>query len=123
MTGIGRQGEDLAARHYQAQGYRIIDQNYIFPKGKQIGELDLVAVRGRAVVFVEVKTRRSGAFGSGAESVDLAKQQRLAKMAELYMQNHPELSGFDYRVDLAEVDIDNSENPVIILENVIEDLD
>jgi len=72
---------------------------------------------------VEVKTRRNEAFGSALEAVDSYKQRKLIATAKLYLLQNPEYDGFDYRIDVATVDIDNQENPVIILMNVIEDLD
>ena len=52
------------------------------------GELDLVAVDGRTVVFVEVKTRRSDRRGTAAEAVDAAKQERLSRLALAYLKRN-----------------------------------
>ena len=53
-----------------------------------LGELDLVAVDGRTVVFVEVKTRQTGEQGHPAEAVDLPKQRRLTLLATAYLKRH-----------------------------------
>lgn len=52
------------------------------------GEIDIVAVDGRVIVFVEVKTRASQAAGHPAEAVDLRKQQRLTRAARLWLKRH-----------------------------------
>lgn len=120
---LGQAGESLVARHYQGQGFKLLEKNYIFPRGRQIGEIDLIFQKDREIVFVEVKARSNNKFGDPFEAVDLNKQRRLVKTAKLYLQLHPKFSDFNYRIDVAGVDIDNLNEPVIILSNAIEDLD
>lgn len=120
---LGKLGEDLVAAHYSKLGYKICDRNFIFPHGKQMGELDLIAAKNNEIVFVEVKTRSNKRFGTPFESVDIYKQRKLVKMAKLYMSLHPKYKGFNFQIDVAAVDIDNPHNPVIILANAIEDFD
>jgi len=79
--GLGRRGEEVAARYLQARGYRIIARNL----RTRLGELDLVALDGEAVVFVEVKTRRTDRAGGGAEAVDAAKRRRLLRLARAFV--------------------------------------
>ena len=57
---LGRSGEDRAARHLAGLGYRVLERNYRTPQG----EIDLIALDGDTVVFVEVKTRTSDSFGA-----------------------------------------------------------
>ena len=71
---LGAQGEALAARYLQRQGYRIIERGV--RNGR--GEIDLVARHGQTLVFVEVKTRRSLRAGNPVLAVDKNKQRRLA---------------------------------------------
>ncbi len=123
MTTLGQQGERLVEEKYKTNGYKLLERNYIFPKGKQVGELDLVFTKEQELVFVEVKTRSNNSYGGPFEAVDQSKQRKLVQTAKLYLQLHPKFSGYDYRIDVAAVDIDNFQNPVIILENAIEDLD
>lgn len=123
MRDIGLEGERLVEEKYLAKGFKLLERNYIFPHGRQIGELDLVFVKNRELIFVEVKTRSNNSFGGPFEAVDSGKQQKLVRTAKLYLQLHPKYGEFDYRIDVAAVDVDNQENPVIILENAIEDLD
>jgi putative endonuclease len=75
-------GEDLAAAHLKKIGYEIVERNYRCPAG----EMDIVARDGPVLVFVEVKARRSDAFGEPEESVDERKQRRLSRVALHYLQ-------------------------------------
>ena len=81
---LGDQGEDLAAAFLKKQGYRILERNYRTP----LGEIDLIGRHRGALVFIEVKTRRSSRFGSPQEAVHPAKQERLRNLAAYYLQQH-----------------------------------
>lgn len=78
----GRAAEDLAAAHLTGQGLQIVARNYRVAGG----EIDLIARHGTELVFVEVRSRRSAAFGSAAESVTPAKRRRLLLAAQHYLQ-------------------------------------
>ncbi len=78
---LGQAGEDAAARHLEAQGYRILARNF----RRTFAELDIVAQKEGLLVFVEVKARSSARFGAPAEAVTLTKQRRLSKIALDYM--------------------------------------
>ncbi|MBX4187206.1 MAG: YraN family protein [Candidatus Doudnabacteria bacterium] len=123
MKTLGAAGERLVEQRYKDQGYKLLERNYIFPHGKQIGELDLIFHKDRELVFVEVKTRSNNSYGGPLEAVDKSKQRKLVHTAKLYLQLHAKYQDYNYRIDVAAVDIDNTDNPVIILENAIEDLD
>jgi len=82
---LGIEGEARAAAHLAARGYRIVARN-VRAGGV---ELDLVATRGRLVVIVEVKTRRSRAAGLPEEAVDFRKRERLVRGATAWLAEHP----------------------------------
>ena len=96
---LGRWGENLAAEALSRKGYTILARNARTP----YGELDLVArqetPQGAVTVFVEVKTRRSGAFGLPEASVTPKKQAHLLAASQAYLQANPDLDG-DWRVDV-----------------------
>ena len=79
---LGQRGEDLACRVLKKKGYRIIDRNVRLPGG----ELDVIARFKKTLVFVEVKTRTSTAFGAPQEAVDRRKQERLTRLAWTWLK-------------------------------------
>ena len=79
---LGYRGEAAAARHLRRLGYKIVGRS----QRSVLGELDLVAVDGKTVVFVEVKTRGSNDAGNPAEAVDLEKQRRLTRLALAFLK-------------------------------------
>jgi putative endonuclease len=81
---LGQRGEAAAARHLSRQGLRVVARS----SRSGLGEIDLVAIDGRTVVFVEVKTRRSTDAGHPAEAVDVPKQRRLTRLALGYLKRH-----------------------------------
>jgi putative endonuclease len=81
---LGQRGEAAAARYLRRQGYKIVARGDRQP----IGELDLVVVDGRTVVFVEVKTRTSQQAGDPSEAVDAEKQRRLTRTALSFLKRH-----------------------------------
>ncbi len=81
---LGRRGETAAAKFLKQLGYRILERGYDSP----LGEIDIVAIDGRTVVFVEVKTRSSTDSGHPADAVDATKQRRMTQAALAYLKAH-----------------------------------
>lgn len=77
-----RLGEAVAAGLLTLKGYRVEQRNWRCP----LGEIDLIVRRGKVLVFVEVKTRTSRAAGAPEEAVTAAKQARLVRLAQAYLQ-------------------------------------
>jgi putative endonuclease len=92
-------GERLAARHYRLRGYRILGANV----RAGANEVDLIARRGRRLVFVEVKERASQAFGGGVGAVDREKRRRVRRAAASWLQAHPETADLEIRFEVAAV--------------------
>jgi putative endonuclease len=78
---LGIDGEAAAAEWYQRHGYEVVARNWRC----RDGELDLVLRHGRELVFCEVKTRSSDAFGTPAEAVDWRKQRRIHRLAARWL--------------------------------------
>lgn len=77
----GNRGEDLALQYLAKKGHVLVERNY----RTRHGEIDLIVVSERALVFVEVKLRRGTGFGEPLEAVTPRKQARIRQMAELYL--------------------------------------
>ena len=94
---LGRWGEEQAAKYLRHRAYRILDTNYKC-RG---GEIDIIARKGKYIVFVEVKLRKNADFASGREFVNYTKQQRIIMTAQLYLQEHE--SELQPRFDVIEI--------------------
>lgn len=103
---LGRRGEKLAARYLRANGYKILYRNFRAPKG---GELDIVCREKSTatLVFVEVKTRSTTAFGDAVYAVKHRQQQSISRgaLAWLRMLDNPDII---FRFDIVEVLVEES---------------
>ncbi len=79
---IGNKGEQLAAQFLLRKGFRILERNYRTSRG----EIDIIAQKGRTLVFVEVKTDCTGGFGAPEGWVTSRKQRQIVKMALRYLR-------------------------------------
>lgn len=116
---LGKWGEKLAGDYLQRQGYAILATNVRTP----YGEIDLIVQQpamGTAgpecqdvIVFVEVKTRSSQAFGYPEESVTARKQAHLLGAAQHYLQEHPEMRGA-WRIDVIAIQRSREGKPPVV---------
>lgn len=119
-SSFGRQGEALAAKHLGQNGYRIVIANFKAPvgrnsKGVQVtGEIDLIALDGETLCFVEVKTRRSESFTPILTNVDLRKQRQITRTANVYRRIF-DLWDMPRRFDVVSVLIPKHADPVIVV--------
>lgn len=90
----GRRAESLAAAWLRLKGYRILARRVRLP----VGEVDLIACKGRLVAFVEVKARTNAELALTAVSYTAWK--RINRAAESWMAKRPDLAGSDWRFDL-----------------------
>ncbi|HMQ32731.1 MAG TPA: YraN family protein [Chloroflexaceae bacterium] len=98
---LGRLGEERAAAHLIAAGYSLVARNWRCA----LGELDLVALRGGQLVFVEVKTRRGEAWNP-EEGVGAAKAARLVALAYAYLEATGAAPATPWRIDVIAVELD-----------------
>ena len=96
----GDQAEALTAAYLERNGLRILERNY----RARGGELDLIALDGETLVFVEVRYRKSARFGGAAASIDARKQQRLIHAAQVYLLKHPRQANRPCRFDCVLLD-------------------
>lgn len=95
---FGRSGEQLAAIHYERDGYRVLDRNHRC----SLGEIDLVVSRGSTIVFSEVKSRTTDFFGDPSEAVTPTKQMRLRRLAAAWLDQNP-CRGMEVRFDVVSI--------------------
>jgi putative endonuclease len=114
-TKIGAQGEEIAARFLLSKKYEILDRNYRC----RHGEIDIIARRKNVLIFIEVKTRRSCAFGSPLEAVSLKKQRSISSVAQAYLQ-HNRLSSSAARFDVIAVLLGSGTPEIEHIENAFE---
>lgn len=112
-------GEEKGCEYLKKLGFKIIDRN--FRKG--YGEIDIVAIEetkkdGKVLVFVEVKTRTSNAFGSPLEAITPWKLKSLTKTAQFYKMIHPNLPE-SMRIDAVAVSLSgNKVNNIELIKNI-----
>lgn len=90
----GRKAEVIAAALLRLKGYRILARDY----RAGVGELDIVARRGRLLAVVEVKRRRD--LATALAAVTARQQRRIARAAEAYVARHLGLAELDVRFDV-----------------------
>ncbi|MCB5196169.1 YraN family protein [Deefgea salmonis] len=83
MNSLGQAAEQAALEYLQRQGLRLIVRNW----SCKLGEIDLIMQDGRALVFIEVRSRRNPRFGGAAGSINSAKQAKLVRTAQCYLQS------------------------------------
>ena len=106
MRRLGNKGEDLAVRFLKKKGYRIIARNFKTP----LGEIDIIADDGGALVFVEVKTRTGDSFGQPFEAVHYRKKDKLRRVALWYLkQAKKEMPS---RFDVVSIQTDGGKNAI-----------
>jgi len=90
---LGTKGEGIAKTYLEANGYEILDENWVHGKA----EIDLIAYKNGIMIFVEVKSRTSVAFGQPEEFVQKAKQKQmeLASLQYIEIMNHQNEIRFD----------------------------
>ena len=99
---FGTEGEFLAARYLEKQGYTLVAQNFY----TRFGEIDLIVLREGVLVFVEVKTRHTDCavrFGRGSLAVDRKKQEKISRSAAVFLEQNEQYADADYRFDVVEV--------------------
>ena len=119
-SALGTRGEILAAEYLEKHGYRMVMSNFKVPVGrnskgvKVTGEIDIIALDGEMLCFVEVKTRRSDEFAPVITAVDLRKQRQITRTARVYRRIF-DVWERQYRFDVVTVLMPKHAEPVIEL--------
>jgi len=97
---LGMRAERLALRYLKQQGLKLIVKNFRC----KYGEIDLVMQDQDTLVFVEVRFRKKSDYGTGLESVDSHKQQRIFHTSRYFLQKNFSAKYFNIRFDMIAVD-------------------
>jgi len=89
----GQLGESIAALYLRVKGYHILARQHRTP----VGEIDIIARRGKQIIFVEVKTRDHQ--DDAAHAISPRQQSRIMRASEMFMQGRPDLAHYDMRFD------------------------
>lgn len=112
---LGKEGERVAELYLKHKGYKLVERNYRC----SAGELDLICLDRRVVVFVEVKTRSGHGFGSPLEAVEFHKQRKMIQAAQ-YFLSEKRLHQRDARFDVVGISWPGREPVVEHIENAFE---
>jgi putative endonuclease len=112
---LGREGERLAELYLRKKGYKLVQRNYRCSGG----ELDLIVLDRRVIVFVEVKTRTGSGFGTPFEAVESRKQQRMIRAAQVFLAEK-RLQQRDARFDVVGVSWPGREPVIEHIENAFD---
>ncbi len=111
----GKEGEKIAANFLKKNGYRIIDKNFRCP----LGEIDIVAREKGAIVFVEVKTRKSSKLGYPEQAVGIKKQKKMSQLALWFMQKEKFIDT-SARFDVVAITMLSSGNEIKLFKNAFD---
>ena len=113
----GAKGEEIAAAHLKKKGYKIIARNY----NCLVGEMDIIALDGECLVFIEVRSRWSDRFGTPEESITADKVARLTKIGRYYLAKEVRRE-VPCRFDFIGIMLDNGDNVLRLnhIENIID---
>ena len=114
----GHRGEKLAADFLISNGYRLVVSNFKIPIGRNsrgaaiTGEIDIIALDGETLCFIEVKTRASAEFALPAANINTRKQRQITRAARLYRRVFG-LTDMAYRYDAVSVLLPSGAEPTI----------
>ena len=112
---LGSFGEELALQKIKRLGYKNIIRNYRCP----LGEVDLVAMDGDCLVFIEIKTRRGRSVGYAKEAVNARKKRQLSKVALAYMKAN-RCCDVKARFDVVAVSLQEGNPRIEVIQNAFE---
>ncbi len=114
---LGNKGEQIASDYLKKIGYKILERNF----RKRTGEIDIIAEdpEMKECVFIEVKTRKSKAFGYPEEAVDNRKLKKLIATANLWLEDKEEQM---WRIDVIAIEIDTYTPKITHIKNITQGL-
>lgn len=110
---LGSAGEKLAIKLLKQKDYQILDKNF----RSRFGEIDIIALEDKTLVFVEVKTRWTREYGPPEEAVTQRKIKSIIKTGEYFKLLHPELPEA-LRIDVVTIDFYKKDGEARLIKNV-----
>jgi putative endonuclease len=112
---LGKEGERIAEQYLKRKGYKLVERNYRC----SAGEVDLIVLDRRVIVFVEVKTRTDHGFGTPLEAVQPRKQRKMMQAAQFFL-TQKKLHQRDARFDVVGISWPGREPVIEHVENAFE---
>ena len=112
---VGKKGESLAAEFLRKNGYRIVENNF----RNIYGEIDIIAIEGKTLVFIEVKTKTNSKFGPPKMAVDLRKQRQISKAALAYL-TQKRMNNNPARFDVVGISMLENKTEIELIKNAFE---
>jgi len=90
----GENAEAACCSYLESRGLKLVLKNF----SCRLGEIDIIMLDKKVLVFVEVRFRKNDIYGGGLESITVAKQQKLRKTAELFLQQNTQYNNARFDV-------------------------
>ncbi len=108
----GKQGEKVAANYLKKNGYKIVDRNYHC----KFGEIDIIALEGDILTFIEIKTRGSREYIPPEFTVTKHKQSKIKRSASHYLGRH-NIENRDCRFDIVAITMEKGKKDIVLYKN------
>lgn len=112
---FGNKSEKAAVKYLRKAGYKILETNY----RSKFGEIDIIAMDKKSIVFIEVKARKSETFGTPLEAVNSKKQKRISMVALNYLKQKDKIS-CKARFDVVGIKITKNNSEIKLIKNAFE---
>ena len=93
----GHRAEKIALLWLMLKGYRLVAKNFVVGRGTGAGEVDLIVKKGKTLVFVEVKKRKT--YTQGVDAVTIENQMRVVRASAAYLKRYPVYQNYRIRYD------------------------
>jgi len=104
---IGKLGEDVAVKYLRSKGYKILDRNFEKRVGSlKFGEIDIIARKSGTIIFCEVKALSAEKGFSPEQKVDFWKAEKIAKTAEIWLDEHGKGQDIKRQIDVLAIILD-----------------
>lgn len=104
---IGQLGEKIAEKYLKSKDYQIVEKNFwTKSEGKKLAEIDIIAKKGKKIVFFEVKTLSKQQTISPEEKINFYKLQKIQKAAQIWMEKNKQYKSFNPQIDVLAIVLD-----------------